>query len=85
MTITATQVNLSAATTGPLAGVLFFQDRGIKSLLPNTLLENSSAQLAGLMYFPTATVLYSGGSATSAGPGIIVADTVDFSGACSLR
>ena len=79
------EVNLSAPTSGPLAGVLFFQDRSIKSILPNTLLENSSAQLTGLLYFPTTAVFYSGGSASSPGPTVIVADTVNLSGACNLR
>jgi hypothetical protein len=78
-------VNLSASTAGPLAGVLFFQDRTVKTSLPNTLLENSSAPLNGLLYFPTTKVFYSGGSASSPGPTIIVADTVGFLGACNLR
>jgi hypothetical protein len=85
VSIDAAQVNLSASTSGPLAGVLFFQDRGVKTNLPNTLLENGSAQLNGLLYFPTTAVFYSGGSASSPGPTIIVADTVNFSGACNLR
>jgi glycosidase len=85
VSIGAVQVNLSASSTGPLAGVLFFQDRGIKTILPNSILENSGAQLDGLLYFPTTKVFYSGGSASSPGPTIIVADTVNFSGACNLR
>jgi hypothetical protein len=85
VSIGAVQVNLSASTVGPLAGVLFFQDRSVKTSLPNTLLENGSAQLIGLLYFPTTKVLYSGGSASSLGPTIIVADTIDFSGTCNLR
>jgi len=79
------QVSLSTPTSGPLAGVLFFQDRGVKSNLPNTILENSGAQLKGLLYFPTTALLYAGGSASAPGPTIIVADTVNFSGACNLR
>jgi hypothetical protein len=79
------QVILSAPTSGPLAGVLFFQDRSVKSSLPNSLLNNGSSQLNGLLYFPTTAVLYSGGSASSPGPTIIVADTVNFSGTCNLR
>ena len=81
----AAQVDLSASTSGPLAGVLFFQDRNVKTNLPNTLLENSTAQFNGTLYFPTAEVLYSGGTACSRGPTIIVADTIDFSGTCNLR
>jgi len=46
---TSPAVNLSASTAGPLAGVLFFQDRGVKTNLPNTLLENNNAQFNGLL------------------------------------
>jgi len=84
VTITVAQVDLSASTSGPLAGVLFFQDRTIKSSLPNTLLESSSAQLNGAMYFPTTAVLYSGGNA-SAGPTIIIANSVNVSGSTTLH
>ena len=83
ITVDAT-VNLSAPTTGALPGVLFFQDRNIKSSLPNTLLEISTAQLNGTLYFPTTQVLYSGTSA-SAGPTIIVANSVLFSGSTTLH
>jgi hypothetical protein len=78
-------VNFSAPTSGPLAGVLLFQDRSVKSSLPNSLLNIGNSQLNGLLYFPTTAVLYSGGSASSPGPTIVVADTVNFSGTCNLR
>jgi hypothetical protein len=85
VSIGAVQVNLSAPTSGPLAGVLFFQDRSVKTNLSNSLMENGSAELNGLLYFPTTKVLYSGGSASSPGPTIIVADTVSLSETCNLR
>jgi glycosidase len=83
--ISAASVDLSAPTSGALAGVLFFQDRSVQTTLSNTILESGSAQFNGLLYFPTTAVFFSGGSASSPGPTIIVADTVNFSGACNLR
>ncbi|MGA2136986.1 MAG: alpha-amylase family glycosyl hydrolase [Bryobacteraceae bacterium] len=83
VTIT-TGVNLSAPSTGPLAGVLFFEDRTISSILRNTLLPSSTAQLNGTLYFPATEVLYSGATA-STGPTIIVANSLLLSGTVTLH
>ena len=78
-------VNLTAPATGGLAGVLIFQDRAIKSTMPNSLSGGAALVLNGTLYFPTTKVVYSAGSASSGGPTVVVADTASFSGSSYLR
>jgi Putative Flp pilus-assembly TadE/G-like len=73
-------VNLAAPTSGPLAGMLFFQDRSINSPTANALSGGSSDQFTGILYFPTTPLNYSGGSSTDRTYTTIVARTVNFSG-----
>jgi len=78
-------VSFSAPTSGPMNGVLFFQDRSINSSSQNTLSGGSSVQLNGTLYFPTTKLVYSGGSGSAGGPTVIVADSVEFSGPSYLQ
>lgn len=75
-----TQANLSAPTSGPLAGILFFQDRSIpKSAAASTITGNSSSSFDGAIYFATTAVTYVGNSSLN-GYSILVADKVVVSG-----
>ncbi len=79
-----TQSNFSAPTSGPLAGILFFQDRSIPSSAPgSTITGNSSSTFDGAMYFPTTQVTLSGNSSVG-GYGIVVADKLVVSGNSTL-
>jgi Flp pilus assembly protein TadG len=80
-----TTVNLSAPTTGGLAGILFFQDRSIVSGTPNSISGGSSTVLTGTLYFPTTPLNYSGGSSATGAYTIIVAKTVNFSGGSTIN
>jgi hypothetical protein len=76
--------NLSAPTSGPYAGILFFQDRGIPSgSKGSTITGASGSTFDGAIYFSTTNVTYSG-SSSSGGYTIIVADTVTISGNSKL-
>jgi len=75
-------ISLSAPTSGPLAGILFFEDRSITSTETNDFTGSSSMTLNGALYFPTGALKYSGGNASTAYT-IVVADTIDMSGASS--
>ncbi len=76
--------NFSAPTSGPLAGILFFQDRSIPSSdAGSTVSGSSSSTFDGAIYFPTTTLTYSGGSSLS-GYSIVVADKVVLSGSATL-
>jgi len=73
--------NLSAPTSGPLMGILFFQDRSISNTQQNTISGGSGAVFTGALYFPSTPLVYSGGSTTPGGPyTIIVAQTLTISG-----
>jgi len=79
-----TQANLSAPTSGPLAGILFFQDRSIPSTgASSTITGNSSSTFDGALYFPTTTVSFAGNSSAS-GYSIVVADKLTVSGNSSI-
>jgi len=73
-------VVLSAPTSGPLAGILFFQDPSIVDGNSNNFTGGATMQLTGVLYFPTTPLMYSGGSSTNWTYTTIVADTVKFTG-----
>jgi hypothetical protein len=73
-------VTLSAPITGPLAGILMFQDRGIASGSANTFSGSSTLNLNGALYFPTTHVDYSGDTNGTNTYSIIVAKSATFSG-----
>lgn len=76
-------IQLSAPTSGPLAGMLFFQDRSVVGGAASTLSGNASSYCNGALYFPTTALTYSGG--TDSQYTIIVAKTIGFSGGAILK
>jgi hypothetical protein len=77
-------VNLSAPTSGPLTGILFFQDRSIPTgSAGSTITGNSSSTFDGALYFPTTTLTFNGNSSAN-GYSIVVADKLSLSGNSSL-
>jgi hypothetical protein len=77
-------VNLSAPTSGPLAGILFFQDRSVpSSAAGSTITGNSTSTFDGAIYFPT-TLLTFNGNSSSNGYSIVVADKLVVSGNSSV-
>jgi hypothetical protein len=75
-----TSANLSAPTSGPLAGILFFQDRSIPSTAASsTISGNSTSTFDGALYFPTTQVTF-GGNSSANGYSIVVADRLMLSG-----
>ena len=78
------QANFSAPTSGPLVGILFFQDRSIaKSAAGSTINGNSSSTFDGAIYFATTTVNFNGNSSAN-GYSILVADQLVLNGNSSL-
>ena len=74
------QSNFSAPTSGPLAGILFFQDRSIPSTAAaSTITGNSSSTFNGAIYFATTQVSFTGNSAVS-GYSIVVANKLVMNG-----
>ncbi len=79
-----TSTNLSAPTSGPLAGILFFQDRAIPGTAAgSTISGNSTSTFDGAVYFPTTQLTFNGNSSVG-GYSIVVADRLVLSGNSSL-
>jgi hypothetical protein len=78
------QANISAPTSGPLAGILFFQDRSIPSTdAASTITGNSSSTFDGALYFPTTALSFNGNSSAN-GYSIVVANQLTLSGDASI-
>jgi hypothetical protein len=72
------QITLEAPISGPLAGILFFQDSLAAPGATSTLMADSSASYVGVLYFPTQNLNLTGqgSGATRAAWTAIVANTV---------
>ncbi|MGH7906566.1 MAG: pilus assembly protein TadG-related protein [Candidatus Binataceae bacterium] len=77
------QANLSAPTSGPLEGILFFQDRSVVNGPGSTINGNAKTTFDGAFYFPTTQLTYNGNSSTN-GYTIVVADKLLLNGNSSL-
>ena len=77
------QANFSAPTSGPLAGILFFQDRSIPSTALDTINGNSSSTFDGAIYFPTTLLTFNGNSSAN-GYSIVVANESILNGNAAL-
>jgi hypothetical protein len=77
-----TAIALSAPTTGPLAGVLFFQDRRVTNGASSSLTGGATSVFNGALYFPTTALSYSGGAASTYT--IVVAKTISVTGNAKL-
>lgn len=76
--------NFSAPTSGPLEGILFFQDRSVSAgSAGSTVTGNSSSTFDGVVYFPTTALKYTGNSAGS-GYTFLIADTITITGNASM-
>jgi hypothetical protein len=76
--------NFSAPTSGPLTGILFFQDRSIpSSAAGSTVSGSATSTFDGALYFPTTTLSYSGSSSLN-GYNIVIADKLSLSGSSTI-
>jgi Flp pilus assembly protein TadG len=72
---------LSAPTTGPQAGMLFFQDRSMPITSPGSTLGGSRGRgYTGAIYFPTTAITYKGNASTISTATIIVGYKLKFMG-----
>jgi len=76
--------NLTAPSSGSFSGILFFGDRTAVTSAKEQISGGSNAIFTGTLYFPVTELDYSGGSSSSTGYTVIVADIVNFSSSCSL-
>ncbi len=73
-------VTLSASTTAPLPGILFYQDRATTANITHKFAGGSTMQLDGLIYTPSTSVEFTGGTSADSSSVMIIADTVEFKG-----
>ena len=73
-------LNATAPTSGPMAGIAFYQDRNAPSNGTDNFNGGSSQNITGAIYFPSQTVNYTGGVATGSGCTQVIGDQVAFSG-----
>ncbi|RYC23142.1 pilus assembly protein TadG-related protein [Ciceribacter ferrooxidans] len=77
-------IDLSAPTSGPYAGLLFFASRKTTGLV-HEITGNSESILQGNIYMPTGQLAFTGNSSVSGGCTQIVADQVVFTGNSSME
>jgi Flp pilus assembly protein TadG len=70
--------NLSAPTTGPWQGILFYQDRS--DTTSASLVGGSGQIMQGILYFPSTSLAYTAGSTTTAQSATIICDTLNITG-----
>ena len=78
------QLNLAAQTTGPYAGIMFYQNRGATSGGTNKINGNSSSTFQGAVYFPSQNVEFTGTSGVTYNCIELVSRTVTFLGNSSI-
>jgi len=78
---------LSAPTSGPMEGMLFFQDRTItpkSGQSSNVISGSSNLNFQGTFYFPTTNLTFAGGGQVATDYTILVAKTIAVSGNTTL-
>jgi hypothetical protein len=78
------RLNLTAPTSGPYAGLVFFGDRDTQ---PESIkiTGTSGSVVQGAVYFPTGDLEYTGSSAATNGCTQIIANTILFTGNSGVK
>ncbi len=77
-------INLSAPTTGPYSGLLFFGSRS-STVIANQVNGASGSTFDGAVYFPASGVEYAGRSGSTGGCTQIIGKTVTFTGNSEVK
>jgi hypothetical protein len=79
-------VNVTAPTSGSIAGIAFFQDRNAPSSGTDSFSGGATQNITGAIYFPNQAINYSGGSATGGSQCTqLIAFTITFSGGSTFK
>ena len=80
-------VTLSAPTSGPMTGILFFADRNSPDMPPGNMIGrgNSSSSFQGLLYFPSQHLDWAGNSQFVSAWTMVVSNTLDISGTADVQ
>lgn len=77
-------IDLSAPTSGPFKGLLFFASRHSTGVV-HQITGNSESSLRGNLYMPTGSIEFTGNSSVAGGCVQIVADRITFTGNSSME
>jgi hypothetical protein len=78
-------VNLSAPTSGPLAGIVMFGDRSMPVGTTFKLDGGSTQEISGAVYLPKAATEYAGGANTAIPTCTqLISDTITFTGSSNF-
>ena len=77
-------INLTAPTSGPTAGMVIYADRKMPVGTAFKLNGGSTEYFGGAVYVPKAALTFTGGANSNGGCTQIVADSVDFAGNANL-
>ena len=77
-------LNLSAPTSGPFSGLVFFGDRDAAAA-PVKITGTTGSVVQGAIYFPTGDLEYTGSSAATTGCTQLIANTISFAGSSDVR
>jgi hypothetical protein len=78
-------ISLSAPTSGPWQGILFYQDPKIVSTKTNIFNGGADMVLKGIVYFPTTSTKFSGDFGTDAQQLLMIGDKVEFTGNTTFK
>jgi hypothetical protein len=79
-------LNITAPTSGPTAGIALFQDRVSGPGCSNKINGGSTSNITGAIYFPTNAIEYTGGSSTGGAVCTqLIAYTITFKGNSSFN
>lgn len=78
-------VNITALSSGPTAGMVFFQDRRARTTPTNSFIGGTTSTFAGALYFPRQIVDFSNGGSSSAACMQIVARRITIGGGSTVR
>jgi hypothetical protein len=78
-------VNFSAPTSGAYSGVLFFGDRLTPAATVQKLNGGSNSSFNGAIYFPSASLNYTGNSKSLGGCTQLIANTITFEGNSTVK
>jgi hypothetical protein len=78
------QASFTAPTSGPLVGMLYFQDRSITDSRVNKVVGGSGSSFDGAFYFRNSPLTFAGNSSTN-GYTVLVADQISINGTTTLK
>lgn len=73
-------IELTAPPDGPLPGILFYHDRNTTDDITHKITGGSNMDLEGIIYLPSQSLQFAGGSEFNSSTSLLIADTVSLTG-----